>query len=343
MKTRHILFLALVALSIASCVQPKPEHQIESVSEFMDSLNNGGAGLYYTINCYKDSSSYNYWYSSCFVDSFKKEVKEFLFLEKKTTRFLDRICENAADSYRYCSNDSVDYSITIKKEPKELLTFHRYRNRDGEVFSLFHTTKKAVKSFSDPFNPKPVRALLQKFLSEQKDVEKFDVCYEWDEGVPFPPFKSGSPDNLMTRWQGHGTDSLAATKITGTMYRIPLQKGSVNAVSADLSERMIHLISEKPICGARLQAYVQPGAKPEERIHQLQSFMIIDWNTRVCAYQIEVGRREKELLILELNSPNAQRFAIPINWWGIMRIHNDKFFYRTDSEHALPPGECSNK
>jgi len=127
------------------------------------------------------------------------------------------------------------------------------------------------------------------------------------------------------------------------MYRIPLQKGSVNAVSADLSERMIHLISEKPICGARLQAYVQPGAKPEERIHQLQSFMIIDWNTRVCAYQIEVGRREKELLILELNSQNAQRFAIPINWWGIMRIHNDKFFYRTDSEHALPPGECSNK
>ena len=28
MKTRHILFLALVAVSIASCVQPKPEHQI---------------------------------------------------------------------------------------------------------------------------------------------------------------------------------------------------------------------------------------------------------------------------------------------------------------------------
>ena len=33
------------------------------------------------------------------------------------------------------------------------------------------------------------------------------------------------------------------------------------------------------------------------------------------------------LYILELNSADAPRSAVPCNWWAVKRIHNDKVFY----------------
>ena len=324
-----IIYIGLVALSLASCKQMKPDRQIESVGELMDSLIERGEQVYRYIICngdstYQDERWFHYFFKE--KDSYVQQ-SSLLFLADKTPALLDKLCREAEKSYRYWEGDSLDYSITMHSKPLELLSFKWFKNKQQEeVVSLSHTTMKYAKHLSAPCDPTPIQAVLQKFLAEQKNVTTYDICYEWDEGVPFTDFKTDFKDEqLILRYKGTGADSLAAAKITGTLYAISIKReGRSDELSAELNKRMTALITERPIKGAHLSSFY-PGGK--WKFCRMQSIRIFDGQRRRNLYDLKVQVFSNMLYILELNSADAPRSAFPCNWWAVKRIHNDKVFY----------------
>ena len=321
-----IIYIGLVALSLASCKQMKPDRQIESVGELMDSLIERGDQVYRYITCsgdstYQDERWFHYFFKE--KDS-NAHQSSLLFLADKTPALLDKLCREAEKSYRYWEGDSLDYSITMHSKPLELLSFKWFKNKQQEeIVSLSHTTMKYAKHLSAPCDPTPIQAVLQKFLAEQKNVTTYDICYEWDEGVPFADFKN---EQLILRYKGTGADSLAAAKITGTLYAISIKReGRSEELSAELNKRMTALITERPIKGAHLSSFY-PGGK--WKFYCMQAFSIFDRQRRRNLYDLKVQMFSNMLYILELNSADAPRSAVPCNWWAVKRIHNDKVFYR---------------
>lgn len=315
----------LAILSLASCKQPLHERQIETVGELMDSLINRGEQVYRYIICGGDSTYQDerwFHYISNRGNSYVQQ-SSLLFLADKTPDLLDKLCRKAEKSYRYWEGDSLDYSITMHSKPLELLSFKHYKNeKDEEVVSLSHTTMKYAQHLSAPYDPQPIQAVLQKFLSEQKDVKTYDICYEWDEGVPFTDFKD---EQLILRYKGTGADSLAAAKITGTLYAISIKReGRSEELSAELNKRMTALITERPIKGATLASFY-PGGK--WKFYCMQAFSIFDRQRRRKLYDLKVQMFSETLYILELNSADAPRSAVPCNWWAVSRIDNDKVFW----------------
>ena len=320
-----IIYIGLVALSLASCKQMKPDRQIESVGELMDSLIERGDQVYRYIICTGDSTYQDERWFHYFSKEKDSNVHQssLLFLADKTPDLLDKLCRKAEKSYRYSEGDSLDYNITMRSEPLELISFRHYKNeKDGETVSLTHTTMRHAKHSAAPYDPTPIQAVLQKFLAEQKNVTTYDICYEWDEGVPFTDFKN---EQLILRYQGTGADSLAAAKITGTLYAISLKReGRSEELSAELNKRMTALITERPIKGATLASFY-PGGK--WKFYCMQALRIFDRQRRRKLYDLKVQMFSETLYILELNSADAPRSAVPCNWWAVKRIHNDKVFY----------------
>lgn len=315
----------LAVLSLASCKQLEHERQIETVGELMDSLINRGEQVYRYIICGGDSTYQDerwFYYISNRGNSYVRQ-SSLLFLADKTPDLLDKLCRKAEKSYRYWEGDSLDYSITMRSKPLELLSFKHYKNeKDEEVVSLSHTTMKHAKHLSAPCDPTPIQAVLQKFLSEQKDVKTHDVCYEWDEGVPFTDFKN---EQLILRYKGTGADSLAAAKITGTLYIVTIKgEGRSEELSAELNKRMTALITERPIKGAHLSSCYLGG---KWKFCRMQDIRIFDRQRRRKLYDLQVQVLGETLYILELNSADAPRSAIPCNWWVVKRIHNNKVFW----------------
>ena len=155
-------------------------------------------------------------------------------------------------------------------------------------------------------------------------MKTYAVCYEWDEGVPFPDLNDGNVQ-LFSPWEGLGTDSLAAAKITGTLYDVTFKEESrADSANADLNRRMTKLITERPIKGAHLYSYY-PGRK--KKYSYLQGIKVADWQKRKVFYDLDVQKEGDKLHILELQAADAPRFAKPINWWVVKRIHNDKVIY----------------
>ena len=325
-----IIYIGLVALSLASCKQMKPDRQIESVGELMDSLIERGDQVYRYIICTGDSTYQDErsWFHYFFKEKDSNvHQSSLLFLADKTPALLDKLCREAEKSYRYWEGDSLDYSITMHSKPLELLSFKHYKNeKDEEVVSLSHTTMKHAKHLSAPCDPTPIQAVLQKFLAEQKNVTTYDICYEWDEGVPFTDFKTDfKTEQLIHRYQGTGADSLAAAKITGTLYAVSLKReGRSEELSAELNKRMTALITERPIKGALLSSFC-PGGK--RKFYCMQDIRILDRQRRRKLYDLKVQVFSNMLYILELHSADAPRSAYPCNWWAVKRIHNDKVFY----------------
>ena len=320
-----IIYIGLVALSLASCKQKKPDRQIESVGELMDSLTERGDQVYRYITCSGDSTYQDERWFHYFSKEKDSNVHQssLLFLADKTPALLDKLCREAEKSYRYWEGDSLDYSITMHSKPLELLSFKWFKNKQQEeIVSLSHTTMKHAKHLSAPCDPTPIQAVLQKFLAEQKNVTTYDICYEWDEGVPFADFQN---EQLILRYKGTGADSLAAAKITGTLYAISLKReGRSEELSAELNKRMTALITERPIKGATLASFY-PGGK--WKFYCMQAFSIFDRQRRRKLYELKVQMFSNMLYILELNSADAPRSAVPCNWWAVKRIHNDKVFY----------------
>lgn len=324
MKRIYIIYILLVVAT--SCtIQPKPEHQIETVGELMDSLINRGEQVYRYIICGGDSTYQDERWFHYFTNEKDSNVKKssLLFLKDKMPDLLDKLSEKAEKSYRYWEGDSLDYSITMSSKPLELLSFKSYKDKQmGGIVSLTHTYMRPAKYETAPYDATPIQAVLQKFLKEQKDVKTQDVCYEWDEGVPFTDFKN---EQLIGRYKGIGADSLAAAKITGTLYVISLKgEGRSDELSAELNNRMTKLITEHPIKGAHLSSFY-PGGK--WKFCRMLGINIFDRQRRRKLYDLKVQVLGDKLYILELNSADAPRSALPCNWWAVSRIDNDKVFW----------------
>ena len=329
-----IIFIVSVCLSCTESVTDK--HQIESIPELLDSMMNRGEQVYRYIACSGDSTYQDdYWFHYFFDDSIPNgKDSTRLFLTDNMTELLDRLCLRAEKSYRYCTKDSLDYSITMSNKPMELVSYKQYQDeKHCEHISFTQTNMRPAKYSSAPYDAEPIHALLQKFLSEQKSVKTYDVHYEWDEGVPFPPRGSGDVE-FIWRSGEHGPDSLAASMVEGTLYLISMKgKGRIDSLTADFSGRLIKMITEHPIKGVHLSAFMYPGKKPKEKAYyRLQSIFILDWGTRRRVYELPVFSCGEELYILEINTANVPRYAIPLNWYSIMRTHNTKVFYKDENK-----------
>ena len=326
MKAKHIIvILVLAAISITSCQQAKsehqsePEHQPESISELMDSVLNRGELIYHYIHCNGDSSYQdNYWFDIDFSNFSDKKHKDIqLYLADKMPRLLDSICRKSEESYRYCTRDSLDYNIIISKNPHEDITYKQYRcwrrYLPREVFNLNHTIINKTKASSNGSDPAPIHETLQKFLAEQKKVDKYDVCYEFDEGFPFSSLKDFRKDIP------HGPDSLAASKLTGTHYIIRVNsKNEKDSLHAELTKRIEKLLTKRPIPGTLFRSIIWSPQEP----YLMQNVHVCDYTKKKSIYRIEIEKLTKDLHIMELDYNNSPRAAFPYNWHYILRTHN---------------------
>ena len=145
MKTKNIILIALAGISIASCTQTvavKQQHQIETVSELFDSLANRGIYGQRALRCIEDSCMYEEY---SIVHSVQDNTAEHDFLLSNVQELLDRLCLTAENSYRYTSQDSLDYSITLGNEPQEYLYMKRWKDEtERDWFTFGHSIKKPV-------------------------------------------------------------------------------------------------------------------------------------------------------------------------------------------------------
>lgn len=331
MKAKHIIvILVLAAISITSCQQAKPEpdseHQPESISELMDSLLNRGVCINHYIFCSTDSSYHDtYHFGINFYDNCDKKEKDLkLYLADKTPKLLDSICKKSEDSYRYCTSDSLDYNIIVSKNPYESVTYQQYKsewnNKPYEGFYLDHTINKKANYSSNGFDPRPIHETLLKFLSEQKKVQKYDVCYEWDEGVPITEHGNG---HRYVFW-AKGPDSLAASKVTGTLYVISLKGQNVrDSLHTELTKRIEKLLTQRPIRGTQFSSYTWSPQKP----YMMQNVSVYNYNKRKSNYRIMIDHFTDDLHVLELDY-DAPRAAVPTYWCSDIRTYNDKITYR---------------
>ena len=345
----------LATMSIASCTQgtiEKPDHEVETISELFDSLAKRGTSPSHALCCYGDSTMSDEYTIFTVVEDTTKMTDEAdkewhrqaadnqRFLLRNATYLVEKLCKTAQESYRYTTPDSVDYSITIEKEPRKMLTFRHYKGeRNADCVVLYYTIKKPAKVTPKPCDPKPMQALLKRFLAEQKGVKQYPVHYEWDEGVPFP--NEGEIYTSFTLRMGHGADSLAASLVTGTHYIIPV-KGYEEAqeLENELCNRMTRLSTEQPVVSILQTAVLPDGEK--RRLHHYWQYSMINGRRRMT-YQLEaeafgdnVEGCGNALHILELNTAEAPRLTIPLNWWVVMRTHNSQIYYMGEHEEHLP-------
>lgn len=356
MKKIHLyIYMMLAAMSITSCthrVAEKPDHEVETLAELFDSLTNRGTPVSHALRCFRDSTMTDEYTIFTVIedttqmtdmtdkDWYRHAADNQRFLLRNATYLVEKLCETAVESYRYSTPDSVDYSITIAKEPRKMMTFRHYRDeRNADCMVLFYTIQKPTKAVPKQGNPKPMQTLLKRFLAEQKGVRLYPVHYEWEQGVPFP--SEGEFCNSFTMRMGRGADSLAASLVTGTHYVIPV-KGyeQVQELENELCNRMIRLSTEQPVVGSILQTAALPGCEKRRLQHYWQYSTI--QGKRQLVYQLETqgfGNNTTEgysnaLHILELNTAEAPRLTIPLNWWVVMRTHNTKIFYKDEwKEH----------
>jgi plasmid stabilization system protein ParE len=124
----------------------------------------------------------------------------------------------------------------------------------------------------------------------------------------------------------HSADSLAASLVTGIHYIIPA-KGEEQAkkLENELCDRLTRLYTEQPVIGSNLRTTIRPGLK----MKRLSRFWL--WpngkDRRRTIYELQTEVFDDGLHILELNTADAPRFTVPLNWWVIMRTHNTKIFY----------------
>ena len=113
----------------------------------------------------------------------------------------------------------------------------------NEFYVSYHK-REQVKVTAEPYNRKPVQELLKKFLGEYKNVQRYDVSFDWDEGIPFP---SGYYEEIHSKFQltyltKNDRDSLAASHITGTHYVIPVADEKREEVIKDFTNRILRMI-----------------------------------------------------------------------------------------------------
>ncbi len=352
MKTKSLIILSyatLILTSCSPCVSEQPKHEIESVSELIDSmLYREQCTPFRYIYCYKDTLCDSYhiiascrdtmgvdtldvdaWYKRLLAnippksvrdtenfcsdpDYMRKIVSNYKFMIHNATQLIEKLCKTGEESYRYCGKDSVNYSVTISSQPKRLLYASRFTNANGwNQFGIQFSQYKQVKVTSKPNDRTPVQQLIKKFIAEHKNVVQFDVCYDLDEGAPIP--------KEVTRVYMRGGDSLAASHVTGTHYIISVEKGKKGKVFEDFSNRMLHMMEEQPVPGSRLHLNIcdKQQTKNKEKYYKMYSYEI-----GLFSYQVLVEEWNNEVHIFELDLHDSKRVAIPFTYTRVKSYHN---------------------
>ena len=352
MKTFNILLIMLVAVSIASCTKKKStdnpqhqietsRHQIETISELIDSAANRGITATLYIGCREDSvfETYRLFAHACIdtteykdsVTAYKKFERSFTvkynYLSQNIPELLDRLSKNAETSYRYQLGDSVDYSITIGNNPRELISMKTYKKGNRKYIELSHYVSKPIKKTVKSDGIKPFKKALNAFIKERKDVKKYEVKYKWDKGVAIPEKYDGS---RYVIWDD--ADSLAASSVTGTHLFIPaVELESKINVALDFYNRLNRIVTETPQCKSQFMTTARFKTDLEKGVWY--NPMLRYW---VCndkgkfLYLIIMGYTPEGIDILELNTANAPRFTVPRNWEKIKETHNLDVVYEWD-------------
>lgn len=333
MKTKNIILIALAGISIASCTQTvavKQQHQIETVSELFDSLANRGISGQRALICKEDSCMYEEY---SIVHSVQDNTAEHDFLLSNVQELLDRLCLTAENSYRYTSQDSLDYSIALGNEPQEYLYMKRWKDETERDWFLFgHSIKKPVNITLKSDDIESVQEMLKAFLSEQKGVKVYEVKYEWDSGVAIPDNYDKFLPQAVSK--GRDADSLAVSVVTGNHYFIPAKDSRRIDVAVDFYNRLNRIATEQPRMGtvlsttARFKEYLERG----DWFADILRYSVYDYAAKRRIYNIMMEQSPEGIHILELNTADVPRFAIPRLWLKVHQTHNFDFIPEKDFE-----------
>ena len=359
-------------ISCTPCVTEKPEHEVESLDELIDSIafrSNGGVTR--TIQCYKDTLLDCYhiitsaqdtmgldtldvdaWYKRLLANvppksvrdtmkfyrepnEMRRDVENHQYMIRNATHLLEKLCNTAKESYRYIDKDSIDYSITLSKNPKQLLKAKRWNlvNTRNE-FYVSYIKWNHVKLTAEPYDRRPVQQLLKNFLAEYKNVRQYQVSFDWDEGLPFPSYDV-CDDFYLDSGPKNNKDSLAASHVTGTHYIIPVAEEKYEEVKTEITKRILRMTEKQPIPGSYLNLGLH--TKGKKKYYMLDSYVIrtpiVYW---VPTYQIRIGYWGRNTIhILELDSNESKRYAIPHNWESVLKTHNTDIEYISDTEEYI--------
>ena len=333
MKTHNIILIALAGISIASCtknVAVEKQHQIETVSELFDSLVNRGIYGQHALICKEDSCMFEEY---SIIHSVQDTNAEHDYLLHNMQELLDRLCLTAENSYRYTSQDTLDYSITLGSEPQEYLYMKRWKDDTEQDWLIFgHSIKKPVNITLKSDDIESVQEMLKTFLSEQKGVKVYEVKYEWDSGVAI--LENYDKFLLPLISKGRDADSLAASVVTGNHYFIPAKDNRRIEVAVDFYNRLNRIATEQPRIGtvlsttARFKEYLERG----DWCANILRYSVYDYATKRRIYNILMEQSPKGIHILELNTADVPRFAIPHLWLKVKQTHNFDFIPEKDFE-----------
>ena len=368
MKTLNILLIMVAVISIASCTNKKnpdlgtdnQQHQIETINELLDSMSNRGMSSLRTLYFTEDSVGEYYVglanpnYLSPYYGKFHSigigvdttEVKDssilnHIFLLRTLPEVCEKLCEKAKESSRYQSDDSLEYSITMGGNPQELISMTKYKyivenKKEYQNISFTYNVLKPCKKAIKSDDVSPVREFLKKFIAEQKNVNTYEVKYEWDKGVAIPKTTHFSSTEccLQWTWIGRDRDSLAASSVTGVHFFIPAKDKYRIDVAVDFYNRLNSFAIEHPQIGVELGTYARLKTDLEkgdiECNRELLQYSVRNDETKRNIYNIRMEQSSVGIHILELYTPNAPRFVIPTNWYRVKRIHNNEIDYEVD-------------
>ena len=373
MNTKYFLLIACIVACFTSCRQnasqgasPTESHQVETILELFDSLTARGENSVRYLEC-KDDSILSEQYSIIITEPdttrkadssddghyerwSKKTKRDYSFLQQNAIRLMDNLSQKAEKSYRYISGDTIDYNIKMGGTPEVLINMNRkryeYDNRCAQT--LIYTINKPIKRAASCDDVSPVKTVMKQFVDGSKNVKRYPVKYEWDNGVKIDlgvhASHDGYPDSIMRRFQGRfslvgeGADALAPSSVTGTHYFIPGTGEECTTIMTDLYDRLNKLAMEHPIMGTSMKTPANIGLSVKgDRDLIINApqliFSIKNEDTKRTNCLILVKNMESGVHILELYPGDAPRFTIPNLWMYVKQTHNklaepEKDFYQ---------------
>jgi hypothetical protein len=188
---------------------------------------------------------------------------------------------------------------------------------------------------------------MKQFVDGSKNVKRYPVKYEWDNGVKIDlgvhASHDGYPDSIMRRFHGRfslvgeGADALAPSSVTGTHYFIPCTGEECSTIMTDLYDRLNKLAMEHPIMGTSMKTPANIGLSVKGDRDLIMNapqliFTIKNEETKRTNCLILVKNMESGVHILELYPGDVPRFTIPNLWMYVKQTHNklaepEKDFY----------------